>query len=79
MPHTIMLNATPHVRRADPWSQLQAGAERYVVTCWHPAHGAFDIIILATSKGNALAVASDMLKGTGSIANRALPEGLSAC
>jgi hypothetical protein len=78
MPHTPMLNATPHVHRADPWSQLQAGGKPYVVTCWHPKHGAFDIGILATSKDNALLVASDRLNGTGSIASYAVAEGLGA-
>jgi hypothetical protein len=72
MLHTIMLTATPHVRRVDAWSQLQAGGDRYVVTCWHPGHGAFDIGIFATSKGNALVVASDTLRGTGSVANYAV-------
>ena len=78
MSHTLLLNATPHVHRADPWSQLQAGGKLYVVTCWHPRHGAFDISILATSKDNALLVASDRLKGTGSIASYAVAEGLTA-
>jgi hypothetical protein len=77
MLHAPMLNATPHIHRADPWSQLQAGGEPYVVTCWHPKHGAFDISILATSKDNALLVAADRLKGTGSIASYAVAEGLS--
>ena len=77
MLHRIMLNATPHVRRADPWSQFQAGGEPYLVTCWDPGHGAFDIGVLATSKGNALVVAADRLKGTGGIANHA--KGSSDC
>ena len=78
MPHTLMLNARPTSTALTRWSQRQAGGEPYVVTCWHPKHGAFDISILATSKDNALLVGSDRLMGRGSITSYAVTEGLSA-
>jgi hypothetical protein len=65
---TVMLTATPeHVGQND-WSRLQAGGTLQVVGCWHPEHGAFRISVFATSKANAVAVATRGLKGTGAVA-----------
>jgi hypothetical protein len=65
---TVMLTATPQYLNRGDWSRLQGGGALYVVGCWHPEHGAFEVNVLATSKASAVAVAAGMLTGTGAIA-----------